>query len=302
MGCHGWFLYGVDGYRLCFLCSCYGGSRIRHGVPRWNWDGCLDRKPPPLKAPPIMSKGRAITESPVRLVAHAFTLPELLLVIVVLVILAALLMPALQMAKGAEQNSRCLAQLRNISIGLHAYIADHGGEFPPCSSLPTGKYKIVYQKNTYWYDALNPYMGYPDYAPDRKTGFPAPDAVGTEFPFSWQLCPAKKSSPLERQAIGYGWNHLNFGQDMSHAESTGFGARLYDIAEPSKVIVIGDSEQEEGKTFQSHYLYDYDREKKVPYPTRHFGKGNYLFVDGHIEAFTPEFIKSTEGRRLFKRK
>ena len=232
---------------------------------------------------------------------HGFTLTELLVALAIIVILLGILFPTARTMREWHLNTGCVAKLRSIGAGLHAYINDHNGEFPPCAALPNSGYKISYRKGTFWFDALNPYMGYPQYAPDRQEQFPPADAVGTEFPLPWQLCPAKRTEPLERQAVGYGWNSQNFGHDLSRKDSTGFGARIQEIANPSRVIIIGDSVAQPGNSFQHRYIYDASRESRYPYPDRHFGKGNYLFVDGHVEAFTPEFIKSPEGIQLFKR-
>ncbi len=246
--------------------------------------------------PPIHRKGTA------RKARFAFTLLELMVVMTAIACVIALVMPTLRVLTATGLNAKCVTNLKSISAGLHGYIADHGGDFPPCAQLPSSGYKIRYRPNTFWFDALNPYMGQPAYAPDRVAAFPAASAVGTEFPFAWQLCPAKKITPLQRQTIGYGWNRSNFGYTLTTGESSGFGARIAEIKQPSKTIVIADSEGQEDNFFQHRYIYDYDFEKRYPYPTRHAGAGNYLFVDGHIEALTPAFVKSVEGRKLFKRK
>ncbi len=233
-----------------------------------------------------------------------FTLIELLVVVGVIGLLAALVVPAVQKSLESSKTAKCVGNLKAIGSGLHAYIADHEGDLPPCASLPNGNYKIVFRQKTFWFDALNPYMGHPEYAADRQLPFPAPDSVGTEFPFAWQKCPAKQPKPLQRQTVGYGWNSLNFGQDFTHAEETGFGTRLSQISQPSKTIIIGDSKDagvQPENTHEDRYIYDYGGYKKVPYPARHGGGGNYLFVDGHVDWFSSEAMKTVEVRALFKR-
>lgn len=226
------------------------------------------------------------------------------MVISILGVLVMLAFPSFKGSIQASQNAKCAANLKSIGAGLFAYISDHNGDLPPCAALPNSGYKVSYRKGTFWFDALNPYMGYPQYAPERNEQFPAATEVGTEFPFAWQLCPAKRSEPLQRQAVGYGWNLSNFGHDMTRAATTGFGARISEVTEPARTIIIGDS-RDEGNSENPHehrYLYDYDKEKSVPYPERHTGRGNYLFLDGHIQSFTPVEMKSTEVRALFKKK
>src|SRR2546427_8895807 len=62
--------------------------------------------------------------------ATAFTLLELLMVIAVVGILAALLLPALGVAKGYAKRSACLNNLKQINLGVHLYSDDHNGLLP----------------------------------------------------------------------------------------------------------------------------------------------------------------------------
>jgi prepilin-type N-terminal cleavage/methylation domain-containing protein len=62
--------------------------------------------------------------------ANAFTLLELLIVIAVVGILAALLLPALGVAKGYAKRSACLNNLKQINLGVRLYSDDHNGLLP----------------------------------------------------------------------------------------------------------------------------------------------------------------------------
>ena len=66
-----------------------------------------------------------------------FTLVELLVVIAVIAILAALLLPALSRAKTAAQGATCLNHLKQWGMATHLYAADNNDFLPPDGS-PNG--------------------------------------------------------------------------------------------------------------------------------------------------------------------
>jgi prepilin-type N-terminal cleavage/methylation domain-containing protein len=62
--------------------------------------------------------------------ARGFTLLELLTVVGVVAILAALLLPALSAAQGRARRSACSSNLRQINLSVHLYADDHNGLLP----------------------------------------------------------------------------------------------------------------------------------------------------------------------------
>jgi prepilin-type N-terminal cleavage/methylation domain-containing protein/prepilin-type processing-associated H-X9-DG protein len=67
-----------------------------------------------------------------------FTLVELLVVIAVIAILAAILYPVLAMAREAARRTSCLSNLRQIGTSIQVYMQDYDGTYPTNPGAPSG--------------------------------------------------------------------------------------------------------------------------------------------------------------------
>ncbi len=77
------------------------------------------------------SRSRAPVPGGAEALPRAFTLVELLVVLAVIGLLAALLLPALSRAKEKAKVARVHVELYGIGLALHMYADDHAGRVPP---------------------------------------------------------------------------------------------------------------------------------------------------------------------------
>jgi prepilin-type N-terminal cleavage/methylation domain-containing protein len=67
-----------------------------------------------------------------------FTLIEMLAVIAIVGLLAAMLLPALGRTQAKARRIQCLANLRQTGVGFHSFLHDHGDNFPMQVSTNSG--------------------------------------------------------------------------------------------------------------------------------------------------------------------
>ncbi len=120
---------------------------------------------------------------------RGFTIVEILVVVAIIALLAAIGVPTFRVIKANARSTICSGKLRNIGVGLNNYFLDHGMTYP----------NLVAARET------------------RDEEVPSIDTVlleyvGDEFSFE---CPADHEGIFERTGSSYFWNSLVNGQKTS---------------------------------------------------------------------------------------
>jgi prepilin-type N-terminal cleavage/methylation domain-containing protein/prepilin-type processing-associated H-X9-DG protein len=207
-------------------------------------------------------------------IARYFTLIELLLVISIIAILAALLLPALSKAKAISRQTVCKGQLKQIGLAYIMYGDDFNNNI--CVYVDT---LINPSSSPYldWSFQLSPYVGEQVvYNSSYRTYFHSNGKpTGTFF------CPEMTKATSDMTV--YGMNRYGIGGETF---STYKGYRkMSDIKNPSGQVLIGDSQNLgltawlSGQTTNTGKIYIvYDGNG---HHYRHLNQMNLLFPDGH---------------------
>ena len=199
--------------------------------------------------------------------SSGFTLAELLVVITIILILAALIMPAVKGVRERAQAAACAQNLRQIGVGLRLYIADNDGRFPD------GTADVSWSgKGKCWYDAASINMG-------RQYNFQTWSGDNT-LPKSFG-CPSghgKAYFPNWPYSGDYAAN-LRLGNQYDGVTT------LASVNHPSETPYVQDT------VLQNQFgewIFNAGSSKTAieAFSDRHGGRGNILWVDGHVSSFT----------------
>jgi prepilin-type N-terminal cleavage/methylation domain-containing protein len=211
--------------------------------------------------------------------ACAFTLIELLMVIAIIAIVAALLLPALLSAKSKGTQVACLNNLKQLGLGFHLYSADNGGRFPENAPLSKGS-------NTWISGSMK-------LAPDATNEFLI--RQGKLFPYVSQVamyhCAADPSrtggAPRTRSYSMNGWVGSRYME--TYSRESGFRTFVRDseiaAARPAALWVMID--EHELSIDDGWFLVTMDDSRPFEnLPANRHAHGYGLnFADGHVEKY-----------------
>jgi prepilin-type N-terminal cleavage/methylation domain-containing protein/prepilin-type processing-associated H-X9-DG protein len=191
-------------------------------------------------------------------IRRGFTLLELLIVMALIFLLAALLFPLLAGAKAKAKAAFCLNNLKQWGVATHLYLADHE-DWLPQDGHPN---PLPSSTNVGWYIALPRQLGLPPYheMPWRTNASVEPG------PSLW-ICPSNKRRSNGRNLFHYCLNqHVNGTGDFNRP------VQFYWIERPAMVVWLFDTKNLPAVGYWNFV-----------HTNLHSQGAQLLFLDGHAE-------------------
>lgn len=223
-----------------------------------------------------------------------FTLVELLVVMAIISILAAISLPAMARARIAARSVNCKSNLRQIGMAVQMFQMNNDDFFPPVCDNAFLKF---------WWGERSGYG--PDAEIDFSAGYISQYIPGGRV----NMCPQLVSERIELVArgatAGYAYNSYYIGGNgkailPDWSNWPGMPARHGELAHPSKTILFVDSATVNDvfnpTRLRENWLLDppsMNYNPPAPYLPqavvhfRHGGVANVLFADGHVKSMRP---------------
>jgi len=198
---------------------------------------------------------------------RAFTLVELLVVVAIIAVLAAMLLPALARAKEAGKRTLCGSNLRQIQMAFVLYAQDYTDDLPN-----TGDPFLWMGRRWRW--VVQPYLSFGG----RNSNASDPNA-STNFTPGTLVCPSDETATASYDATSYGYTaSAYFSADSINAMTT---ANLY-AANPFPCVSrrTTDCRSPARKALAAEWLSNHSAEKVTWWVWG--GSRLYAFADGHV--------------------
>lgn len=214
------------------------------------------------------------SRSPIR----AFTLVELLTVIAIIAILAAILIPVVGHMRSKAANTTCINKLRTLYQAVGVFTADHGSI--PRASGETQAGGDTLKQNRTWRAAL---VGAGTLGEPRGESIDPNDWRSEHFEIftcRWHMSVYQDEFeyPSDRRVSTYAMNNI--------ATSYHFPKFTF-FTRPDRTMLLSDGAVPEANGAFNHAIWGTATKPDV---RAHGGKANIAFADGHVESRTADEI------------
>jgi len=182
---------------------------------------------------------------------------ELLIVVVLIAVIAAILIPVGGRMRRAAVDVKCLSNLRQIGIALNGYAFDNGQFYPSTYSATRNPPNLKT-----WMTAAGPYAGY-----DRQAMGSGSLARATGIFY----CPSMTEADCSERKVGYFYN----------AGIVAAKIKRQTLPMKTFLVIEGPPANTEAMSMESFI--------SNPHKRHLHGTSNFLSVDGSVEAIQPPF-------------
>jgi prepilin-type N-terminal cleavage/methylation domain-containing protein len=204
---------------------------------------------------------------------QGFTIVELLVVIAVIALLAAMLLPVLARAKEKARSSQCAANLRQWGLAYQMYASDNGDFLPRRGQ---GVQQLVQiNRPEDWFNALPVYFGLTSFMQMITNN--VPPAAHDQSVF---ICPTAENPG--------GTYFLPYGMNMNLCPwNLPVQTKFSEVVQPACVVAMADAPGQYASTYPSAQSYSI--------VARHAARINLLFLAGQVQSFAGSYVGCGTG-------
>jgi prepilin-type N-terminal cleavage/methylation domain-containing protein/prepilin-type processing-associated H-X9-DG protein len=234
---------------------------------------------------------------------QGFTLIEILVVVAIITLLAAILFPAFSRARENARRSSCASNMKQLALGVLQYVSDNDGRSLVARAATYSDGTANYNQSRDIWPAIKPYIKNdqlffcPSAPKYRPTGSPVPIFWAYHYGF-----PTNDDCEANHIAIATAVNKTGDGNAAIYAACAAYALPLMDqFPEPARTCMFTEMKNATTTNWDRGYgaqvFRAYDGSRLIGSPgnnsrdaTRHLDGANYAYLDGHVKWLNPSRV------------